>query len=236
MIYVNKVINKYTEGLKDGLPIGLAYLSVSFTFGLLATEGGLSVFTAVLISLTNLTSAGQFAGLDIITLGGTLIELAVTTLIINLRYLLMSFTLSQRVDDNMSMFKRMICSFGITDEIFAVICQKTEKVGVRYFLGLMTLPIFGWSTGTLIGAGASMLLPVSVRSALGIAIYGMFIAIIIPPAKKFKPYFIAIGISVAISCIFKYTPFLNLLSGGWVIIIASIVSAAVCAYFFPIKK
>lgn len=228
--------NKFLKGIKDGVPIALAYLSVSFTFGLLATEGGLSIFTSVLISLTNLTSAGQFAGLDIIIAGGTLIELAVTTLIINLRYFLMSFAISQRVDSKMNTIQRLICSFGITDEVFAVICQNEEKTTFKYFLGLITLPILGWSTGTLIGAGASKLLPYSVRTSLSIAIYGMFIAIIIPPAKKFKPYFIGIGISVLISCIFRYTPFLNLLSGGWVIIIASVTASAICAYFFPIKR
>jgi len=231
-----KIINNYINGVKDGVPIGLAYLSVSFTFGLAAKEGGLSVLTSVLISITNLTSAGQFAGLDIIKAGNNLIELALTTLIINLRYLLMSFTLSQRVDENMSTLKRMVVSFGVTDEIFAVICQKEEKVGAKYFLGLMTLPIICWSLGTFFGAAASMLLPETIRSALSIAIYGMFIAIIIPPAKKFKPYFIAIGISVAISCMFKYIPYLNFLSGGWVIIIAALISAGLCAYLFPIKK
>lgn len=223
-------------GLKDGVPIALAYLSVSFTFGLLATQKGLSIFTSVLISLTNLTSAGQFAGLDIIVAGGVLIELLVTTLIINLRYFLMSFAISQRVSHSMTTWQRLICSFGITDEVFAVICQREEKVSFRYFLGLITLPILGWSTGTLIGAGASMLLSESIRTALGIAIYGMFIAIIIPPAKRYKPYFYAIGIAVLISCIFKYTPILNLLSGGWVIIIASVFASAICAYFFPIRK
>lgn len=228
--------NKFINGLKDGLPIALAYISVSFAFGLLATERGLSVFSAVLISLTNLTSAGQFAGLDVITLGGSLIELTVTTLIINLRYFLMSFIISQKVDMNMSGLKRMICSFGITDEVFAVICQREEKITFDYFSGLIILPIIGWTSGTFLGGAASMILSLSVRTALSIAIYGMFIAIIIPPAKKHKPYFYAIGISVLISCIFKYTPFLNLLSGGWVIIIASIVSSAVCAYFFPIRK
>ena len=231
-----KIINNYKEGIKDGIPIGLAYLSVSFTFGLLAKESGLSIFTSVLISLTNLTSAGQFAGLDIIKTGGLIIELAITTLIINLRYLLMSFAVSQRVDENMSTPKRMLLSFGITDEIFAVICQKPYKVGARYFLGLMTLPIICWSFGTFCGAGASTLLSDSVRSALSVAIYGMFIAIIIPPAKKFKPYFVVIGFSVLISCAFRYLPYLNLISGGWVIIIASVVSAGICAYLFPIRN
>ena len=210
VIKVKTIINSYKEGIRDGVPIGLAYLSVSFTFGLLAKEGGLSIFSAVLISLTNLTSAGQFAGLDIIKAGGLIIELAVTTFIINLRYLLMSFTLSQKVDENMSTSRRMLLSFGITDEVFAVICQKENKVGAKYFLGLITLPILCWSLGTFIGAGASILLPYSIRSALSVAIYGMFIAIIIPPAKKFKPYFIAIGFAVLISCAFRYIPFLNI--------------------------
>ena len=233
---MGKNINKFLQGLKDGVPIALAYISVSFTFGLLATEKGLSIFTSVLISLTNLTSAGQFAGLDIIVACGTLLELAVTTLIINLRYFLMSFAISQRVEKNMTTPERLICSFGITDEVFAVICQREDKISFPYFFGLIVLPILGWSSGTLIGAGASMLLPESVRTALSIAIYGMFIAIIIPPAKKFKPYFYAIGMSVVISCIFRYVPYLNLLSGGWVIIIASVTASAVCAYFFPIKR
>jgi len=228
--------NNFLKGIKDGVPIALAYLSVSFTFGLLACENGLSIFSSVLISLTNLTSAGQFAGLDIIVAAGTLLELAVTTLIINLRYFLMSFAISQRVDSNMNTLQRLICSFGITDEVFAVICQKDGKVGFKYFIGLIILPILGWSSGTLIGAGASMLLPYSVRTALSIAIYGMFIAIIIPPAKRFKPYFYAIGMSVGISCLFKYLPLLNSVSGGWVIIIASITASAVCAYFCPIRK
>ena len=119
--------NNFLKGIKDGVPIALAYLSVSFTFGLLACENGLSVFSAFLISLTNLTSAGQFAGLDIIVAAGTFVELAVTTLIINLRYFLMSFAISQRVDTKMNTVQRMICSFGITDEVFAVICQKNGK-------------------------------------------------------------------------------------------------------------
>ena len=229
------MLNNYVNGIKDGIPIGLAYLSVSFTFGLAAKEGGLSIFTSVLISLLNLTSAGQFAGLDIIKAGGSLIEIAVTTLIINMRYLLMSFALSQRVDEKIPTLKRMILSFGITDEIFAVICQKEEKVGARYFLGLMTLPVICWSMGTFIGAGASMLLPGMLRSALSIAIYGMFISIIIPPAKKHKPYFVAILIAVALSCFFKYTPYVNNLSGGWVIIISSLTASLLCAYFLPIK-
>lgn len=228
--------NNFLKGIKDGVPIALAYLSVSFTFGLLACENGLSVFSAFLISLTNLTSAGQFAGLDIIVAAGTFVELAVTTLIINLRYFLMSFAISQRVDTKMNTVQRMICSFGITDEVFAVICQKNGKIGFKYFLGLIILPILGWSSGTLIGAGASMLLPYSVRTALSIAIYGMFIAIIIPPAKKFKPYFYAIGMAVGISCLFKHLHFLNFISGGWVIIIASVTASAFCAYFFPIKR
>ena len=228
--------NNLLKGLRDGVPIALAYLSVSFTFGLLACENGLSVISAFLISLTNLTSAGQFAGLDIIVACGTLIELAVTTLIINLRYFLMSFAISQRVDSNMTTLQRLVCSFGITDEVFAVICQKNGKVGFKYFLGLIILPICGWSSGTLIGAGASMLLPYSVRTALSIAIYGMFIAIIIPPAKRYKPYFYAIGIAVVISCLFRYTPFLNIVSGGWVIIISAVAASALCAYFCPIRR
>lgn len=233
---MNKSINNnFREGLKDGIPIFLAYISVSFAFGLSAKEKGLPIWIGVLMSATNLTSAGQFAGLEVIASLGAVLELAITTLIINLRYFLMSFTLSQKIDEGMPSSKRMFLSFGITDEIFAVITRKENKVGFLYFSGLILLPYIGWSLGTFMGAGASMLLPLSLRTALSVAIYGMFIAIIIPPSKKNHKFFYAALIGAGISAMFKYIPFINKLSGGWVIIIATLVSASLCAYLFPIK-
>lgn len=224
----------FRRGLKDGIPICLGYISVSFTFGMMAVEGGLPIWMAAVISMTNLTSAGQFAGTAIMIAGGSLIELALTTLIINLRYMLMSLSLSQKVDPEMSIPVRMAIAFGITDEIFAVSVQQPSKVNARYFTGLLLTPYFGWALGTLLGAGAAELLPLSVRTALGIAIYGMFLAIIIPPARKSKAVLAVIAIASVLSCVFRYVPVLNGLSTGWTIIICAIVASGLGAWLFPV--
>ena len=177
----------FRKGLTDGIPICLGYLSVSFTFGMMTAENGLPAWAAVLISMTNLTSAGQFAGTALILSGGLLIEIAITTLVINLRYMLMSLSLSQKLDPAMPLWQRCLLAFGNTDEIFAVAMQQPGAVSARYLLGLITTPYLGWTAGTLLGATATGLLPAAMRSALGIAIYGMFIAIIIPPACRLRP-------------------------------------------------
>ncbi len=226
----------FRKGIKDGIPICLGYVSVSFTFGMMAVECGMPLWLAVLISFTNLTSAGQFAGLGIMAVGGGFSELALTTLIINLRYMLMSFSLSQKVDKNMSIPSRLGVAFGITDEIFAVSMQQPSTVNGKYFTGLMLTPIIGWTLGTLLGAGAAQILPEAVRMALGIAIYGMFIAIIVPPARKSKPIFVIILISAALSCLFRYVPLMNTLSSGWAIILCAVVASAIGALFFPLKE
>ncbi len=224
----------FLKGVKDGIPICLGYLSVSFTFGMTATEGGLPVWVAVLISMTNMTSAGQFAGMALILNGGSYIELIVTTLIVNLRYMLMSLSLSQKLDPLMKLLERCAIAFGNTDEIFAVAMQQQSKVSGTYFLGLMSMPYFGWTVGTLIGATATGLLPFSLRTALGIAIYGMFLAIIIPPARKLKPVFYTLVISVVLSCVFRWVPFLNQVSSGWVIIICAVAASALMAIRYPV--
>jgi predicted branched-subunit amino acid permease len=148
-------MNHYTKGLKSGLPVGLGYFSVSFAFGVAAVQKGLPVLTAVLISLTNLTSAGQVAGLDIIALGGGYLEMAVTQLIINLRYALMSISLSQKLDPSVRMGDRFVMAFGVTDENFAIAVAQPKTVTARDFFGLMTLPILCWTGGTLLGAAAA---------------------------------------------------------------------------------
>jgi len=201
---------------------------------MMATQGGLPVWVAVLISMTNMTSAGQFAGMALILGGGSYLELVVTTLIINLRYMLMSLSLSQKIDPRMNLPQRCAISFGNTDEIFAVAMQQDEKINGAYFTGLMSMPYLGWALGTLIGATATNLLPLSLRTALSIAIYGMFLAIIIPPARKLKPVFYTIVISVVLSCIFRWAPVLNQLSSGWVIIICAVAASALMALRYPV--
>ena len=226
----------FLSGLQNGLPICLGYLSVSVTFGLMCTENDLPFWIAVLISMTNLTSAGQFAGTALIINGGTLFEIAITTFVINIRYLLMSLSLSQRIDPALSIPKRMIMSFGVTDEIFGVSMQSKGQISWAYFMGLLTAPFWGWALGTLIGATAVSLLPDMVRSALGIAIYGMFLAVIIPPARIESAVAWVIVIAAVISILFYYVPVLNQLSGGWVIIICAVLASSFAAVKWPVKE
>lgn len=225
---------KYKDGLRDGIPIGLGYLSVSFGFGIAVVNSGLSVLTAVIISLTNLTSAGQFAGLTLITAGAALLEMALTEFVINLRYSLMSLSLSQKIDKSFTTIHRLITSFGITDEVFAVASSKKGTIGKSYMYGLITLPIIGWSLGTLLGAAAGELLPESVKVALGLAIYGMFVAIIVPPAKKDSGVLIAVLIAASISCCIYYLPIFQRITSGFSIIICAIVASAVAALIKPV--
>ncbi len=229
-------MKRFIAGLKHGLPIGLGYLSVSFTFGMMAVSEGLSIGQAVLISLTNVTSAGQLAGLSLMVAGAPLIEMALTQLIINLRYALMSISLSQKLDSGMTTLHRAVFAFCNTDEVFAVASNQEGAVGKKYLYGLILIPYLGWALGTLLGAAAGTLLPESVRMALGIAIYGMFIAIIIPPAKKLKSVRIAVILSSVLSCIMYYTPGLSRISSGFVIIICAVTVSALCARLFPIRE
>ncbi len=228
--------HNFLRGLKHGVPIGLGYLSVSFTFGMKAVADGLSPLQALLISMTNLTSAGQFAGLPLMIAQSSLIEAALTQFIINLRYALMSLSLSQKMDRDMTTPRRMFFSFSNTDEIFAVASAQPGKVGHVYLYGLMLAPYIGWALGTLLGAVAGQLLPDFVRTALGIAIYGMFLAIILPPARKEHPVRVVVLIAVALSLCFRYIPVLSGVSSGFVIIICAVAASALGAALFPVKE
>ena len=222
----------FIKGIKDGIPICLGYLSVSFGFGILAVGLGLSILSAVGISLTNLTSAGQVAGVGIIAAGGSLLEMALTQLVINIRYSLMGISLSQKLDGSFNTFHRMVASFGITDEIFAVAVSQ-KSVSPFYMYGLTVISALGWVSGTFLGAAAGNILPSSISSAMGIVLYGMFLAIIIPPAKKEKGVLAAVLTAAALSIMFEFV--LKSVSGGFAIIICSVISAAFCAVLFPVK-
>lgn len=227
---------EFSAGLKDGLAIGVGYFSVSFTFGILAVNGGLSALTAGLISLTNLTSAGQFAGLTVILAHGSLVELALTQLVINLRYALMSLSLGQRMGPEFTTRRRMIVAFANTDEIFAVAMGRQKALTPAYMYGLAVLPILGWSGGTLTGALASGILSGAVRSALGVALYSMFIAIIVPPMKGLKSVRWVIAAAVAVSCLVAYTPLKHYITGGFAIIVSTLAAAALGAWLFPVER
>ena len=224
----------FQKGLKDGIPIGLGYFAVSFTFGIMAIQAGLSAWQAVLISLTNLTSAGQFAGIGIIAAGGFLWEMALTQLVINLR--LMSFSLSQKLEKGVSNGHRLAVAFGVTDEIFGVSASQEGRISPWYNYGVMCVAIPGWTLGTLAGAVSGNLLPDFLVSALSVAIYGMFLAVIIPPAKRNRAVLGVVIGAMAVSTLFATVPVLNKVSTGFVIIITTLLVAGIAAYFCPIEE
>lgn len=224
----------YKRGLRAGIPIGLGYLSVSFTFGIMAVSYGFSWWQAVIISATTLTSAGQLAGIGIMQVPGQYFDMLVSQLTINIRYSFMSISLSQKLSPKFKGISRWLLGYFMTDEIFAV--ASTEKeVSRSFFLGLSTLPWFGWTIGTLTGALLGNVLPDNVMNALSLAIYGMFVAIVSPEMKKSKPIVIVVLISIALSCAFKWVPGLREISGGLAISISAIIAASLGAWLFPVK-
>ena len=226
----------FRKGIIDGIPICLGYLSVSFAFGIFAVESGLSILQTILISMTCVTSAGQLAAVPIIAACGGLIELAVSQLVINLRYALMSVSLSQKFDGNVTLANRFTIAFINTDEVFAVASGQKGYVSKHYMFGLILTPWLGWSLGTTLGAVAGNVLPAIVTASLGIAIYGMFIAIITPEAKKDPPTAICVAIAVVLSCIFYYAPVLKEIPSGFTVIICAVAASAFMAAVAPIRK
>lgn len=225
---------EFISGLTAGIPIGLGYLSVSFGFGITAVRLGISVLSAFIISLTNLTSAGQAQGVEIIAAGGTLIEMALVQLVINMRYALMAISLSQNLDKSFTLRHRFIAAYGITDEIFAVCSTRKKPVTPSYMYGIIIVSSFGWTLGTVLGAAAGELLPAELISAMGIMLYGMFIAIIVPPAAENRKILLVILFACALSVVCKYL--LTFISGGFAVIICGVTASLLGAWLFPVKE
>lgn len=221
--------NTFMQGIVDGLPICLGYVSVAFAFGIFSVGNGLSVSEAVLISMTNVTSAGQLSAVPIIAMGGSFLELALTQCIINLRYSLMSVSLSQKFDRSIRLLDRFLLAFVNTDEVFAVASSKPHRVSRRYMYGLILTPYLGWSLGTLVGALAGDIFPPMLTSALGVAIYGMFIAIVLPASKKSRSTALCVLLAIALSCLFRFTPGLSKVPTGFTIILCAVAASAVFA-------
>ena len=228
--------NAYRTGVNRGLPVGVGYFSVSFGFGAMAAAQGIRALDATLISMTNLTSAGQFAGLTLILAAATLWELILTQLVINSRYALMSLALSQRMGQRIGVLPRLFIAFFNTDEIFALAMAEKGPLTVPFMLGLGTTPILGWTAGTLCGALAGSVLPASIRVALGVMLYGMFIAIVVPPARQEKPVLITVILALVLSCMFAWIPMLQQVSAGISIVICTVAAAAICAWLHPIEE
>lgn len=231
-----EVKKHFTEGLKDGVPIALGYLSVSFSIGIMALASGMNVFQGAFMSLTNMTSAGQFAGITVIASGGTLLELILTQVIINLRYALMSLSLSQKLPEKMPLWQRLVIAFANTDEIFAVAMSHAKSLTFPYMVGLQSLPILGWVSGTVLGAVAGQVLPTAVSSALSVALYGMFIAIVVPVAAKLRPVLWVAVLAAVFGCVIYYVPIFSGISAGMSIIICTILASVIGAILFPVPQ
>ena len=225
--------SNFLRGMYHGIPIALGYLSVSFGFGIMAAKAGLSVLAASAISATNLTSAGQAAGVDIIAASGTIIEMILVQLTINIRYSLMALSLSQKLDRKFTAPHRLAASYGITDEIFAVCSAQKQPLTPAYMYGMILVAFVGWVTGTALGAEAGQLLPATVNSAMGIVLYGMFLAIIIPPSRKQKSVLMVVIAAAAVSILFKYV--FTMVSVGFAVIISAVAASLVGAALFPVK-
>lgn len=226
--------NKFYDGLLRGLPICLGYLSVSFAFGIFAVEKGLTVMETLFISMTNVTSAGQLAAVPMIVGGGTLIELSIAQFVINLRYALMSVSLTQKFSGSVRWMDRFIIAFVNTDEVFGVASGMEGRLGRNFFYGLIITPYLGWTVGTLLGAVAGNVLPKALISALGIAIYAMFVAIVVPAAKRRRPTVLCVMLAIGLSCLFAFLPCLKEVPSGFTIILCAVIASALFAYISPI--
>lgn len=226
----------FRKGITDGIPIALGYFSVSIAFGLMAIEAGCTWFEAMLISLTNLTSAGQFAGVTVLAHMGTYVEMALAQLVINSRYALMGISLSQKVTTNFKGFWRILLGFAITDEIFAVAIGQKGEISRAYFAGLAIIPIIGWTCGTIVGAILGSVMPLIITNALGVALYGMFIAVVVPKARDNFHVLAVSAIAIAISVALYYIPTFSSISAGFAIIICTVIAAAAGAVLFPVNE
>ena len=227
-------LKHFRAGIKAGMPVCVGYFSVSFGFGAMAVAQGLSIWHAILISVTNLTSAGQFAGLTVIAAGAAIIEMILTQLVINSRYALMSLALGPRFGPQVGIGKRLLAAFFNTDEVFALGMAQGNDLTPAFFLGAGIISAIGWTAGTAMGAVAGSLLPLSVRMALGVMLYGMFVAIVIPPARKEKPVLYTMIAALVLSSLFAWMPVLKEVSAGISIVLCTVGAAALCAWLFPI--
>ena len=235
MISLNKNFKWYKKGLKDGIPIALGYFAVSFALGIAAKKAGLNPFEAMLAAgLTN-ASAGAYAGFTLIAEQGGYLAMALSQLIVNARYLLMSCALSQKINPKTSVLHRMAVAFDVTDEIFGISVAVKGELNPFYNYGAMTLAIPGWAFGTFFGVLMGSVLPVRVVSALGVGLYGMFMAIIIPPARKNKIIAGLVVISFALSFAFAKLPVISAVPSGTQVIILTVLISLVAALVFPIK-
>ena len=226
----------FRDGIKDGIPIGLGYLAVSFSLGIMAKKAGLTPFQGLLASFLCNASAGEYAGFSIIAAGATYLEMALAIFIANARYLLMSCAFVQRFSPKTSIFHRLIMAFDITDEVFAISIARPGFLNPYYTYGAMTTTMPLWAIGTALGVMAGNMLPLRLVSAFSVALYGMFLAVIIPPARKDKIIAGLIVICFALSFLSCYIPFIREMSDGTKTIVLTVLISTVAAIIFPRKE
>lgn len=221
----------FTAGIRDALPICFGYLSVSLAFGMIAADRGMPLWTAVLFAATCVSGTGQFVGLNLLAISAPLIELLCTLAVINARYLLMSVSLSQKLPAKMPLWQRLIVAYGNTDEIFALASTQTARLTFPYMTGMIVISVSGWLAGTILGEIAGGIIPQSLVTAMNIALYAMYIALIVPDATRSGQIAAVVLAAVCISCILCLIP--EGMGDGWRIIIAGTTAAAFGAFIFP---
>lgn len=220
--------------MRDGLPVGLGYFAVAFSLGIVAKHAGLSAFQGFVASFLNVASAGEYALFSAIGQGAACIEIALITFVVNARYLLMSCSLSQRFSPETKFFHRFLVGFGVTDEIFGITISRDGYINPFYNYGAILVAVPLWSIGTSLGIIAGNLLPLRIVSALSVALYGMFLAIIIPPARKNLVILVAVAVSFALSYLCGIIPGIKNLSGGNRTIILTLVISSLAAILKPV--
>lgn len=223
------------QGAHDAIPIGLGYFAVAFSLGIICRSSGLSVFQGFLASLLNNTSAGEFAAITLIGTNASYMEIALVTLIANARYMLMSCALSQRLQPGQSFLHRLGIAFAVTDELFGIAIARKGYLEPAYYYGVMAVAIPGWSLGTACGIIAGSALPERIVSALSVALFGMFLAIIIPPARKSRVILTVVLTSFIASFVATYVEPLAQLTGGTRTIILTVAIAAAAAWLRPVQ-
>ena len=225
----------FRNGIRDGIPIALGYFAVAFTLGIVAKSAGFTAVSAAIVSATNLASAGQYAGFTLVRDNAAYIEMAIMILVTNARYMLMSSALSQKFDPSTPFFHRLLVGYGVTDEIFGISIGVPGKLNPLYPYGALLVAVPGWTLGTFFGVVMGNILPGRVVSALSVGLYGMFIAIIIPPSRKSKVILGLTSISMVLSALFTYMPLISGIPSGFRVILLTVAISAAASILFPIK-
>lgn len=235
-MYISEKVHNFQRGMRNGLPIAAGYFAVSFSLGIVMRNAGLTPLDGLIMSLLNNTSAGEAAAVGIIAANGSYLEMAASQLVINIRYFLMSAALTVCLDADLSLTKRMIIGFDVTDEIFALLVNQKRPLSEYFAYGVAVITIPCWAAGTTLGIIFGDILPSSIVNALSIALYAMFIAVILPPCKKNRRLLLLVLVSMALSFIFSLESIAAFISEGMKIIILTLLLSSIAALVWPVRE